>query len=1098
MIKKYYNSGYREGNFDTINYQIYYVMRKTLQMAMLFLSLIVCAGPAVAQNAGLTTIKGTVTDDTRSPLPGVTILLMGTSVAVSTDANGHYSINVPSNSKTLVFSFIGMKTKQVDIAGRTTINVSLQSSSTQLTDVVVIGYGTQRREDVNGAISSVSAKDIQDIPEPSVDQLLQGKAAGVTVTENSGQPGANVSVHIRGITSFGASEPLYVIDGVEVQGNATPPGANTTQLTRPGGGQEETSVSPLSQLNPTDIASIDILKDASATAIYGSRGANGVVIITTKRGKAGQTKVSYDGYVGLQEQGKFLKVDNLQQYAALQNSLATAFGEEPRAEFADPGLLGPGTNWQQAIFRTAFENNHNVAVSGGTDNSDYYVSGGYFKQDGTVLGYNFDRYTFRGVVNSQAKPWLKVGSTFGFSRSDENIGLGSNTGIIYNALLAAPDQAIYNADGTFAGPAVQPDGTIEGGVNPIQQALSITNNLIRNEINGSLYAETKFYKDLNLRSEIDGDFNWADAYTFLPTYDYGATGVPEEYHETNATAKLSRQLSNGSYWSWKEYFNYGHTWGKSNLTALAGHELWESEYDQLNLNGQGFVAGNNVQSIALANTVASTIPEYKSTTTMESFLGRVIYTYDNKYSITANIRSDRSSNFAQGHQVGYFPGAAVSWRVSDEQFWAPLKSIADNVKFRVGYGSTGNSNIPGYSYGAALKPVPTAYGTGFIVANVANPNLTWEKALQTDVGLDFSLLNGRINASADYYDKTSSRFLFQQPLPYFLVGGPNEYGDNPAGIAPPYINAGEIQNKGFELTVNSNNIVAKDFKWSSTLTFSHYTNKVTSLNGAPEIDQSVNTSFISLAATRTVVGEPVGEFYGYKVQGVIKTQAQLQYLATHQQNVTGTTPQIVTNDPSVTNSIYLGDLEYEDTNHDGRVDANDRVALGSPNPDFTYGFTNNFNYKDFELSIFIYGSYGGKILDALEYETAGLDGLYQNQLASTANFWTPSNPNSNIPKPRAGLGNPNLVMSDRFLESASFARLQNLRLGYNLPSRWARYVAMTGLKVFLSGQNLLVVTKYPGLDPEVGSFNQNPTEGNIDLGRYPSPRVFTLGVNAQF
>lgn len=1069
-------------------------MRRTLQMAMLFLSLIVCALPAVAQNAaGITTIKGTVTDDSRSPLPGATVSVKGTAIAVSTDANGHYSVNVPSNAKTLIFSFIGMKAKEVEIAGKTTINAVLESSSTQLTDVVVIGYGTQKRGDVNGAIASVTSKDIQDIPQPSVDQLLQGKVSGVTVTENSGQPGANVSVHIRGITSFGASEPLYVIDGVEVEGNA--PGV---QLTRPGGGQEETSVSPLSMLNPSDIANIDILKDASATAIYGSRGANGVVIITTKRGKAGQAKVTYDGYVGLQEQGKFLKMDNLQQYATLQNRLALAFGIEPRSEFADPGILGPGTNWQDAIFRTAFENNHNISVSGGTDNSDYSISGGYFKQDGTVLGYNFDRYTIRAVINSQAKPWLKVGGILGGSRSDENIGLGSNTGIIYNALLAPPDQSIYNADGTFAGPAVQPDGTIEGTVNPIQQALSITNNLVRNEINGNLYAETKFYKDLYLRSEVDGDFNWADAYTFLPTYDYGATGVPEQYHITNATAKLSRQLSNSSYWSWKEYLNYGHTWGKSSLTALAGHEVWESKYDQLNLNGQGFVAGNNVQSIALANTVSTSIPEYKSTTTMESFLGRVIYTYDNKYSITANIRSDRSSNFAPGHQVGYFPGAAVSWRVSDESFWAPLKSIADNVKFRVGYGSTGNSNIPPYSYGAALKPVPTAFGTGFIVANVANPKLTWEKALQTDIGLDFSLLNGRVNASADYYNKTSSRFLFQQPLPYFLVGGPNEYSDNPAGISPPYINAGQIQNKGFEFSVNSTNIVSKNFKWNSTLTFSHYSNKVTSLNGAPEIDQSINTSFISLAATRTVVGEPVGEFYGYKVQGVVKTQAQLQYLATHPQNVTGTTPQVVTNDPSVANSIWLGDLEYQDTNHDGKVDANDRVALGSPNPDFTYGFTNNFNYKDFELSIFIYGSYGGKILDALEYETAGLDGLYQNQLASTAGYWTPSNPNSNIPKPRGGLGNPNLVMSDRFLESASFARLQNLRLGYNLPSAWAKHVAMTSLKVFLSGQNLLVITKYPGLDPEVGSFNQNPTEAGIDLGRYPSPRVFTLGLNAQF
>jgi len=1064
-------------------------MRKILQMAMLFVFLLVYAA-ANAQNSGdMITIKGNVSDDSKTTLPGVTVMLKDSKIAVVTDINGNYSINVPknANSTTLRFSFIGEQTQEVGIKGRSVINVIMKSSTTQLTDVVVIGYGTQKRGDVNGAIASVSAKDIQDIPQPSVDQMLQGKAAGVTVTQNSGAPGSATSVSIRGITSFTGTQPLYVIDGVEISGNSS-----IQQLTRPGGGQEETSVSPLALLNPDDIGSIDILKDASATAIYGSRGANGVIIITTKHGKAGQTTVTYDGYVGLQQQGKFLDVDNLQQYAALQNTLASAFGIQPRAEFADPSVLGPGTDWQKAIFRTAVEQSHNLSVNGGTDKSDYYISGGYFKQDGTILGFNFDRYTLHGGVNSQANNWLKLGTAFNLSRSDQNVGLGSNTGVIYNALLAAPDQAVYNADGSFAGPAVV-NGTIEGGANPVQQALSITNSLNRNEVNGNLYAEIKFTKDLNLRSEVGGDFNWADAQTFNPTYSYGATGSAPAY--SNATAVLNRQLSNSTYWSWKEYFNYGHTWGKSNLTALLGREVWESTYDQVGLVGTGFTAGNQIQSIALANTQSYSSPaEYKSTTTMESYLARAIYTFDNKYSLTANIRSDRSSNFAQGHQTGYFPGAAVSWRLSDEPFMAAVKPVADNIKIRVSYGSTGNSNVPNYVYGASLKPTATAFGTGFIVNNVANPDLTWEKALQTDIGIDFSLFNSRITGTADYFNKTSSNFLFQQPLPNFLVGGPNEYGDNPAGISPPYINAGQINNKGFEFSINSRNIVHKDFSWGTTLTLSHYTNTVTSLNGAPEIIGKENLSFISLAATRTVVGAPIGEFYGYKVEGIVKTQAQLEYLAKHPQNVTGT-PQTVTNDPNNANSIYLGDIEYQGNNNGA---ANTQYDLGSPNPDFTYGITNNFTYKQFDLGIFVYGSYGGKILDALEYETAGLSTLYQNQLASSSNFWTVNNPTSNIPRPRPGLANPNLVMSDRFLESASYARLQNVRLGYNLPSQWAKHIAMKNLKLYVSGQNLLVITKYPGLDPEIGSFNQNPTLQNIDLGRYPSPRVYTLGVNAQF
>lgn len=1067
-------------------------MRKILRLALLFITLFASAA-AMAQSQG-TTIKGTVTDEKGVTLPGVTVVVKGLQVSTITDVNGNYSINVPAAGKSLVFSFIGMEKQEIIIGTKNSISVSLHLASTSLSDVVVIGYGTQKRQDVNGAISSVTAKDLQDIPQPSVDQMLQGKAAGVTVTLNSGEPGSATSVHIRGINNFGQSEPLYVIDGVEVGGNAAGGYSGGAQLNSPGSSNMETTVSPLAMLNPNDVESIDILKDASASAIYGSRGANGVVIITTKRGKSGTAKVTYDGYVGLQKQGKFLKVDDLQQYAALQNRLAIAFGEQPRSEFSNIADLGPGTNWQDAIFRTAVEQSHNLSVSGGTDKSDYNISAGYFKQNGTILGYDFDRYSIRGVVNSQAKPWLKIGTVFGASRSDQNVGLGSNTGIIYNALLATPDQTVYNADGTFAGPAVV-GGTVEGGPNPVQQALNITNTLTRNEINGNMYADIKFFKDLSLHSELDGDFNWANGQTFNPTYSYGATGSGVAF--ANNTATLNRAITNSTYWSWKEYFNYSHNWGKHSLNALAGREVWESTYDYLPLSGVGFPAGNNVQSIALANAVGATVGEGKGDQVMQSYLARVIYTYDNKYSITANIRSDQSSNFNPdpNKQIGYFPGVAVSWRLSEEKFMSGLKDVANNIKIRAGYGTTGNSGVPQYVYGASLKGVATAFGTGFLINNVANPNLTWQTSIQKNLGIDFTIFN-RVDVTFDAYQKTAKNFLFQQPLPNFLLGGPNEYGDNPAGIQAPYINAGNIQNKGFEFTINSRNIQTKNFKWNTTLTFSHYTNTVTSLNGVPAITETIGTSYVNLPVTRTVVGQPIGEFYGYKVQGVVKTQAQLAYLATHPQNVTGTSPQVVTNAQG--NTIWLGDLQYVDTNHSGAVDENDQVPLGNPNPDFTYGITNNFSYKDFDLSIFLYGSYGGKILDALEYQTAGLSGLYQNQLASTANFWTPTNANSNIPAPRAGLGNPNLVMSDRFLESASYLRLQNVRLGYNLPARWARYIAMNSLKVYLSGQNLFVITKYPGLDPEVGSFNENPLLSNIDMGRYPSPRIYTFGINASF
>ncbi len=1067
-------------------------MGKILRMALLFISLLMCAS-AMAQDQG-TVIKGTVTDDNGATLPGVTVKVEGAKINTITDVNGKYSLRVPPTAKTLVlFTFIGMETKEVLIGSKTVIDVSLKLTSTALAnvDVVSIGYGTQRRENVNGAISSVTAKQIEDIPEPSVDQMLQGQAAGVTVTQNSGGPGSATSVHIRGITSFTGSEPLYVIDGVAIQGNSQA----GVQLTRPGGGQEETTVSPLTELNPNDIESIDVLKDASATAIYGSRASNGVVIITTKKGKNGTTKIDYDFWYGVQSQGKFLDVMNLPQYATLENSLADDFGVGRRIEFSDPSLLGPGTNWQNAIFQTAPEQSHTLSFSGAKDGTDYYISAGYFDQQGTIVGFDFNRYTFHAAVNSQVKEWFKVGTSFSASQSNENVGEGNSTGVIYNALLQAPDAAVYNADGSFAGPFTPVGGLPYGGPNPVQQALNITNTLLRSNVQGNLYGDINFTKDLSLHSAVNGNFDWSDAKTFLPTYSYGATGSAPAFQ--NQQAVLNEYDASDAYWDWLESLNYNHTFGKKHvISALVGHEVWESTYDGIQAETKGFTAGNTLQTLNLGTQSTDNLGEPKGSTSMESYFARVIYTYDNKYSITATDRRDQSSNFAPGHQVGYFPGVAGSWRVSEEPFMAGLKGVVDNVKLRLGYGEVGNSNIGQYEYGSAITPVTTGLGTGFSFANFSNPNLTWETDIQKNIGIDFSILNNRIDASVDAYDKTSKNFLFQQPLPAFLGGGTGEYSS--AGVVqPPYVNAGEIQNKGIEFSITSKNIQNSDFRWTTTLIFTSYTNKVLSLNGFPAIIGSVNSGGGAIIpVTHTAVGGPVGEFYGYKVEGIISTAAQLAQLAAHPQNVTGS-PSVVSSDKTIANGVYLGDIEYYGENNNGNS-PNTQYALGNPNPDFTYSITNNFSYKDFDLSIFLNGSYGGKILNALDFQLESLDGLYSNQLAAAGNYWTPSNPTSTIPSPRATFGNNNLVMSDRFLESASYLRLQNVRLGYNLPAQWARFIKMNHLKVYVSGQNLYVFTKYSGLDPEVGSFNQNPTLMNVDNGRYPIPRVITFGLNAEF
>ena len=1035
------------------------------------------------------TIRGTITDEKGVTLPGATISVKSSSVSTRTDADGKFSLSVPADARTLVITFIGMKPLEVGIGTKTNFDITLHSVATSLTDVVVIGYGTQRREDVNGAISSIKSADIADIPQPSIDQMLQGKAAGVTVTQNSGAPGAAVSVHIRGITSFSGSEPLYVIDGVAIDGNSATEGIQLTSMASPS--TQETSPSPLTELNPNDIESIDVLKDASATAIYGSRGANGVVIITTKKGKTGG-KVTYDGWWGNQDQGKFLKMMNLPQYATLQNNLADYFGENRRIEFSDPSKLGPGTNWQDAIFRRGPETSHTLSFSGSNGKTDYYVSGGYFDQDGTIIGTDFSRYSFHSAVNSQVNNWFKAGASVSASQSNQNIALGNSYGLIYNALLQAPDASVYNADGSFAGPAVV-NGTIEGGLNPVQQALNITNSLKKSNEQGSLYGDIKLPLGLSLHSEFDASLDWSINKLFLPTYSYGATGSSAAYVNTQAT--LQTMNWQDDYWSWVEHLNYNRTFGKSTITALAGHEVWESNYDGIQAGTSGFTAGNAIQTLNLGTQTNNTENELKGSTVMESFIGRLIYTYDDKYSITATERSDRSSNFHQGYQVGYFPGVALGWKISNEKFMTGLSPIVSNLKLRVGYGSVGNSNTGGqYKYGSAIQPVVTGLGTGFSFYNFGNAPLSWETALQKNVGIDFSLLNNRVDATFDVYDKTSKNFLFQQPLPAILSGGTAEYS-TAAIVQPPWVNAGSLENKGFEFSINSRNIQHKEFRWSTTLIFSHYSNKVISLNGFPAIIGNVSTGFGPIIpATYTQVGGPIGEFYGYKTEGLIKTTAQLQYLQAHPQNVIGSAEPL-SSDRTLANAIWTGDYMYAG-NNDGKP--NTQYALGNPNPTFTYSLSNTFNYRDFELSIFLNGSYGGKILDAVEYQTQGLYGLYMNQLASAANYWTPNNPNSNIPTPRAGFGNNNLVMSDRFLESASYLRIQNVRLGYNLPARWASYVKMAHLKAYISGQNLYVFTKYPGLDPEVGSLNQNPTLQNIDYGRYPTPRVVMVGLNADF
>ncbi|WP_354361387.1 TonB-dependent receptor [Pedobacter sp. UYP30] len=1018
-------------------------------------------------------VKGKVLDNKGQPLVGVTVILKGKAIGTVTDANGNYAINVDKSDDVLIFSYIGFAAQEVVVGSQSILNIILQESAKSLEGVVVIGYGTQKRGDINGAVSSITSKDIANVPQTSIDQMLQGKAAGLTITQNSGAPGSSTSVHLRGITSLsGSNEPLYVIDGVPVSGDATNSGSSKTSPLQ-SINNDQTAVSPLSLINPNDIESVDILKDASAAAIYGSRASNGVIIITTKRGKNSSAKVNYDGWVGVQQPAKYLKMMDLKQYANLQNALGELYGAV-RPEFADPSLLGEGTDWQKEIFRSAIMQSHQVSISGGKDGTNYYLSGGYLKQDGIVIGSGFNRYSFRSNVNSQVKNWMNVGMTLSGSRTNEKVIFNDNNGIIYNALLNAPDIAVFNADGSYAGP---PENQVGGAINPVAQALSIDNNLIRNKINGNIYADIRFSKDLTLRSELGGDFNFTDNKLFNPTYAWGRF--------VNTTASLSKLTTQNTFWDWKEYLTYTHTFNsKHAITALLGHEVQQYTYQGTSAYRQKFFS-NDVQTLNLGDAATARNDEFKGSGVLESAYARAIYTYNGKYSITATMRADKSSNFVPGKNIGYFPSFAASWKLSDEPFMAKFKPVADNIKLRVGYGQVGNQDVGGYLFGSSLTATATGLGTGFFFNQIPNPNLTWQTSIQTDIGIDASFLKKRIELNFDWYDKTSKNFLFQQPLPAYLVGGENYLG----GINPPTINGGDLQNRGIDFSITSQNIRSNSFNWNSTVIFSSYKNKVVSLanNSGPLIGEVVN-GFLHLPVTRTVVGSAIGEFYGYQVAGIFKTDEQLRSAPIQFGRPIAPTQA----------GTWLGDVQYVDLNKDGKIDEKDQTFLGNPNPKFTYGITNNFSYKSFDLSIFINGSYGAKILNVLNRTIGGKSSLYQNQLASEADFWTPTNPDSNIPAPKGGTDNPNLAISDRYLESGSYLRIQNVSLGYNLPLNVISRVKMSRLRVYASVQNLYTFTPYKGYDPEIGSTNQNVFLTNIDLGRYPIPRTFTVGINAEF
>ncbi|WP_374163134.1 SusC/RagA family TonB-linked outer membrane protein [Arcticibacter sp. MXS-1] len=949
---------------------------------------------AFAQNI---TVRGTVKDQKGEALPGVSVKVKGTTQGTSTGVNGDYTLSAPGNA-TLVVTYIGFKPLEVAVNGRTTVNVTLAESNQQLEEVVVVGYGSQRKKDITGAVSTVKASDYENRPIVSAAAALQGQAAGVNVTSPSGKPGSALAISVRGNTSLNAKNgPLYVVDGIMVEN--------------------------IDFLNPQDIESFSVLKDASSAAIYGSSGANGVVLITTKKGMSGVSKINVTAYTGFSNFPKKIDVLNNSEYLALMTEMG----------YTDPNAAS--TDWQEEVFGTGKDHNLQLAVSGGSEGNRYYVSGGYQKQKGVVAPADYDRYSMRLNLDNQPKKWLGLSTNLAFNRSEfvdvtDNAGVARG-GTILSALTSPPTIGVFNADGV----TYTSNPNKGGWENPVAAAFGPDQKSIDNRVLGNISADFKIGKGLSFKSTFGGEYQGSRWDYFLDPYktDYG-----------RAQKGLGKSSSTSRFvWQWDNTINYSRVIGKHNIQALAGHSAQESDYkytyDEAREYPNGYVKTLNAAKTKVSQ--STTMSQWSR----RSFIGRINYAYNDTYLLTTNVRYDGSSRFSEDERWGWFPSLSAGWRINNEPFLKE-SGIFYDLKLRAGWGKTGNDGIGDYDYFATFTPNGTG---GFNFNNLAKP-LTWEKTDQTNVGLDLSVLGGRLGANLDYYIKKTKDLLVDIVPPQSSGFGAQKY------------NVGSMENKGFEIAINAIPVDQKSFRWDINGNIAFNRNKVTDLG------QYTNNLYYGEVYERGNVirvekGQPLGAFYGYISKGV---------------------------DPST------GDIVYADLDNNGTITAEDRTYIGTAQPDFTYALTNNLRYKNLSLSIFLQGVQGNDLFNASRME---LEGLYdsKNQSKDVLRRWTPDNRNTDIP--RAAKGNTdNVRASSRFVEDGSYLRLKSVTLNYALGKSLLRRTGLGRVNVYVTGQNLFTITNYKGFDPEVSVNTPNGPGMGIDYGTYPQSRTFIFGVNLDF
>ncbi len=990
-------------------------------------------------------LSGRVTNNNNEPLEGVSVVVKGTKTGTVTDAGGRFQLSVPSaNHVELVFSFVGYASQTIKTGSQTVFNIVMEEAVADLSDVVVVGYGTQRKRDLTGAVSTISEKDIQSRPVPSFADALQGRASGVQVAQTGGDLNGRFSIKIRGAGSVTSSvQPLIVVDGVPL------------------------SSAEFSTINPQDIVSMNILKDASATAIYGARASNGVVIITTRRGKAGETMITFNANTGVEKIAKMYKVLTSEQQRKLFVSAFENTGRDPSA-FQNPNdsVWQINTDWQKLGTRAAWRQNYDVSVSGGKPNNQFTISGGYLKRQGVVKGTDITNYYFRANNDLAIGKKLKIISSFSGNYQTQNLNLYNdafNTGGngSYESLIDTHTYIpAYDNNGNLFNVNTSADPYFGQNTNPLINLLMPTLTQSNTRLLGSVRANYEIVNGLTLSGNLGGDILTERDYTYLPVYKIGLSSRSQ-----GSAANASNQ---GLNWVADATLTYKKDFGLNAITALIGYSA--QQFRNINNSTTGTGTINNSLNQLSNQTTFSASGSDVSVGLLSSFV-RLNYGYNGKYLATATVRRDGSSRFGLSKQYGIFPSGSLAWNISKENFFK--SKWIDNLKLRVSYGLTGNQNIPDFAFitkaGASLYTFGNTIVVGNSLLNVGVPDLQWESAKQIDAGLDIILLNGRITSTIDYYNKKSSKLLVQVPLP--LTAGVSQN---------PTVNLGSVENKGFEFFVSSVNLVGK-FKWSTDFNISTNKNKVLNIGtnsaGSPLQIPGYTIGLPQDFANLTVAGQPVGAFYMYKFIGIWQT-AQASEAAKY-----GAVP---------------GDVRYADLNNNEQLDAGDKTFVGSPQPTYYGGLNNTFSYSNFSLSVFMSYSGGNKIYNGIRNLNAR-SVPYNHQLAEVADFWTPDNPSNSVPRASQGGNSTALAsrVSTRYLENGSYLKMSNISLSYNIPTAQLKRLKMENARITLGGSNLFTITKYKGLDPASASQG-DLTSGGLDFTPYPPTRYYYLSLSLTF